>query len=218
MAATLGTVYDRWIAHLGQVHASASYAFKGGDTPVKELSSIYIVGDTNNATECFISAHGGAYENDYFFDNDTFKVPAGTTMRFFQKHGTTLSFSTNALRLTGGQPMSEPGATDLVYSDGDQCTNYILTKDQGHHLGNFSNQEVDGWKMTYEGAQEVCGELGVVIILIRNRWFHAGVSLKNVIHDVQGAVPGIKTFNALFCRVDDNSTGSDWNARTGVAS
>lgn len=215
---TLATVYDRWRRHLKDVHRNASYTFKPNGTPVHTLTSIYVVGDYKKATECFVSGHGGNYDADYFFDNQSFKVPKGVSVKFYQPHGSTLSFSTNALRTTGGQPLSQPGATDLLYGAGDDCPNYILSKDQGRHLGSFSDEQVDGWKMTYGGAQEVCGELGVVMVLVRNRWFHAGVSLKNVIADVRKLAPNITTFNALFCRVDDNSNGADWNARTGVAS
>jgi hypothetical protein len=39
--------------------------------------------------------------------------------------------------------------------------------------------------MTYEGAQEVCGELGVVMILAR------GITLKGVISDVRSVARGI---------------------------
>jgi hypothetical protein len=45
--------------------------------------------------------------------------------------------------------------------------------------------------MTHEGAQEVCGELGVVMILARNRWFHCDITLKSVISDVRSVARGI---------------------------
>ncbi|MBR0674268.1 putative adhesin [Neoroseomonas soli] len=216
---SFASVASSWWRHVtNDINSSPSSAFTAGGTPVTTLSSLYIVGDTKNATECFLSGHGGLFEGNYFVDNTSFRVPAGITVQFYQQHGATLSFSTNALRLTGGQPLSQPGANDLAYTGGDDCPNYILSKDQGRHLGNYTDEQVDAWKMTYEGAQEVCAELGVVIVLVRNRWFHAGMTLKNVVNDVHKAVPGITTFKCLFCRVDDNSTGDDWNARTGVAS
>ena len=216
--ASLSSVFSRWKSHVSNnVHRQASYSFKPNDTPVHTLTSFYVVGDYENATECFITAHGGQFDDDYYFDNKSFDVPQDTTVIFYQPHGVTLSFSTNALRTRGGQPLSDPTATDLVYGAGDSCPNYILSKDQGHHLGNFTEEQIDGWKMTYEGAQEVCGELGVVMVIVRNRWFHTGVTLKSAIEAVQGLAPDIKTFKCLFCRVTDGSSG-DWNARTGVRS
>lgn len=60
---------------------------------------------------------------------------------------------------------------------------------------------------------QIFGDL--VIVTIRNRRFHAGVTLKNAIAEMRKAAPGITTFDCLFCRVTDGYTDDKWCALNG---
>jgi hypothetical protein len=210
---SLGSVFSRWRRHVKtNIHGSSSMAWAATGTPVVATTNFYIVGDLDGATECYVTAHGGANDSDYFFDNKTFRVPDGVSINFYQPHGYILGAGTSSLR--NGKPDADPNATDLHYTGGEDCVNYILAKDQGRHLSGDANYAAQ-WEMDYSGTQAVAGDMGIVMVTVRNRWFHAGVTLKSCISEVTGAAPGIKTFNCLFCRVTDGSTNDVWESNGG---
>jgi hypothetical protein len=103
--------------------------FNKSGAPVTKLSSFYIIGNTKGATECYLTGQRGSYDSDYFVSNRSFKVPTGVTVNFYQPDGYILGFGTAALR--NGTPKKHGGTNDQSYSGGGDCTNYILTKDQG---------------------------------------------------------------------------------------
>ena len=205
----LGKVFRKWRSNLRhEIHATPSMNWAAGGTPVNSTTNFHIVGDLTAATSCYITGHGGADSDDYFFDNKTFRVPAGVTVNFYQPHGYILAAGTQELR--HHQPVAHPTATDLVYTAGDDCVNYLLSKDQGRHLSGDSDYAAQ-WEMNYAGTQAVAGDMGIVMVTVRNRWFHAGVSLKTCIAEVTKAAPNLTTFNCLFCRVDENSGDESWD-------
>jgi hypothetical protein len=205
-------VFQSWRRHVRtNINGSASMAF-GGDCPVTKLSSLYIIGETAGATEAYIFSHGGSFDEDYVFDNKEFTVPVGTSVEFYQPDGYSLRYT--ATRLRNGPPAKAPEGWDgLSFGEGDSCPNYILTKNQGRHQSSgYTTEDSAQWEMDYDGLQAVAEDTGVLIVTVRNRWFHSGMSLKNVIHDVQGEVPTVKTFHCMFCRVNANSDGWSWTA------
>jgi hypothetical protein len=216
--ATAGEVLEQWYQHyksnIGtkQGATNAHMNFSATGAPVKKLWSYYIIGDTTNATECYITGHGGSFDSDYFVSNRTFKVPAGVTVNFYQPDGYVLGFGSAALR--NGPPIQHGGTNDQIYTGGQECTNYILTKDQGKRMtGNV--EDAHEWEMDYASSQEVAGDLGIVLVTIRNRWFQAGTTLSSAIDAVRDEVKTITTFNCLFCRVREGSTSQMWNAVDG---
>ncbi len=210
---SLRTVFATWRDNLAtNIHKQPSMQWSSGGAPVATTTNFYIVGDLTGATECFVTAHGGAMEDDFFFDNDTFKVPPGVTVNFYQPHGYTLGWDSTFLR--DQAPIAHGGTDDQAYGPGETCVNYILTKDQGRHLTGDTGY-ADSREMNYAGTQAVANDLGIVMVTVRNRWFHAGVSLKSCIAEVTKAAPGLTTFNCLFCRVTDDSTDDKWCALNG---
>ena len=214
-----GAVLKKWYRHTQtgvgtkQGVTNANMKFATGSAPVKKLSSFYIVGDLTNAAECYVTGHGGLFNADYFLDNKTFTVPTGVTVNFYQPDGYLLGFHTGALR--NGPPNGHGGTNDQAYGPGDDCPNYILTKDQGTRLG-MDSATANQFEMDYASTQAVADDLGVVLVTVRNRWFHAGVTLKAAISAVRGEAPGITTFNCLFCRVRDGFGDDRWNAVGGM--
>lgn len=213
-------VFQKWRQHTktgigtkqGKTNPHMRFA-KTGSAPVKKLSSLYIVGDTSNATECYLTGHGGSFDSDYFLDNKSFNVPNGVTVNFYQPDGFILGFGTKALR--NGPPVAHGGTDDQQYTGGMDCPNYILTKDQGSRLSGDANY-AHGWEMDYSTTQAAASDLGMVLVTIRNRWFHAGVTLKSAVSDVRSQAKSIVTFNCLFCRVRDGHTDDSWDAANGV--
>ena len=58
-----GLVFERWTKHLKtDIHAKLSMAFNDG-TKVRKTSCFYIIGDTASATECYVFAHGGSFQD-----------------------------------------------------------------------------------------------------------------------------------------------------------
>ncbi len=211
---SLSSVFANWRQHVSSgVNKTPSMQWSSGGAPVITCTNFYIVGDTTNATECYLTGHGGMNDSNYFFDNISFTVPAGVTINFYQPHGYILGFHSGALR--DQAPIAHGGTDDQTYTGGDKCENYILTKDQGQRL-NGSQQDAETFEMTYAATQSLAQDLGIVIVTVRNRWFHAGVTLKSAVSEVTAAAPGIKTFNCLFCRAIDGSTDDRWNAVGGM--
>lgn len=205
----VGRVFGKWCRHLvSDINKQPSMQWSSGGAPVVRTTNFYVVGDTSAATECYITGHGGSDSGDYVLDNRSFTVPTGITVNFYQPHGFILAAGTKELR--DHNPVAHPTATDLVHTGGDKCVNYILSKDQGRHLSGDAEYAAE-WEMDYAGTQAVCGDMGIVMVTVRNRWFHAGVTLKACIDEVTDAVPGIKTFNCLFCRVDEHSGDKQWD-------
>jgi hypothetical protein len=206
-------VFRQYIAHVkNNVNRKPSMGFYKGLAPVTELSSYYVIGNTTGATECFIDAHGGNFSADYVLDNQSFTVPAGATVKFFQPAG--YAFGAFKAELRNGPPQQHGGTNDQNYAGGDECPNYILTKFQGRHSGaaprDVVNQEID-----YQGFQKIASDAGIVLVTVRNRWYHSGVTLKDAIKTIRKKFAGITTFNCMFCRVDDTTAGLaqvTWNA------
>jgi len=210
---SLGSVFSNWRRHVtSEVNKQPSMQWSSGGAPVTTTTNFYVIGDLAGATECYITGHGSAYDDDYFFDNQSFRVPAGVTLRFFQPHGYSLGHGTSSLR--NGRPDADPDATDLEYVAGDECVNYILTKSQGRHLTG-DEAEAAQWEMDYAGTQAVAGDMGIVMVTVRNRWFHAGITLKSAISEVRAVAPGLTVFNCLFCRVTDGSNDLTWESNGG---
>src|SRR5208282_6764794 len=95
---------------------------------------------------------GGSFDADYCVSNKTFTVPKGVTVNFYQPDGYILGFSTAALR--NGAPKKHGGTNDQLYTGDTECTNYILTKDQGTHLTGDA-AAAHQWEMDYATSQEV---------------------------------------------------------------
>jgi hypothetical protein len=208
-----GLVFERWTKHLKtDIHAMPSMAFNDG-TKVKKTSCFYIIGDTASATECYVFAHGGSFQDLYVLSHSSFAVPPGITVEFYQPHGYSLAFTATDLR--AGNPVKDgSGVGVLQYAAGDTCPNYILAKNQGtHQAPGYKVSDSAQWEMDYTGLQKLAGDLGVVVVTIRNRWFNAGVTLSTLIADVTAAAKGIKVFHCMFCRVKE---GSDTWAYTAV--
>lgn len=202
-------VLEKYISHvMHDIHTTSSMKFAAERAPIVPLSSFYVIGDTEDADECFISAHGSGYQADYVLDNENFIVPGGVNVRFYQPAGYALSCSTQQLRF--GRPQQAGGAADLEYGPGAVCPNYILAKLQGRHAGVDDEESQED----YVGLQRIAADAGVVLLSVRNRWFHAGATLKNAIQDIREVLPDIVTFNCMICRVDDSTVDHArvWNA------
>lgn len=186
--------------------------FNKAGAPVKKLASLYIIGDTGGATECYIDAHGGNYSADYVLDCKSFTVPAGITVNFYQPAG--YAFGAFKSELRQGPPQQHGGTNDQVYNGGDKCPNYILTKFQGRHSG-LSKEEVTNQELDYSGFQSIAEDANIVLVTVRNRWFHSGITLESAIKAVHKECKSITVFNCMFCRVDDTTAGLaqvTWNA------
>ncbi len=204
-------VFKAWVKHQDNVRKKAGMKFSGA-APVRKLYSYYIIGDTAAATECYLFAHGGSFKDDYVLDNQSFTVPAGVTVEFYQPDNYMLRFTATHLR-HGAPQKATGGFTDMSYSGGTSCINYILSKNQGRHqAGGFTNTDAAGWEMDYDGLQSVAEDQGVVVVSVRNRWSHAGVTLKDAIKEVRKAVPTITTFHCMFCRVREGYDDWAWAA------
>jgi hypothetical protein len=206
-------VFQKYIQHVKDgVNNKPSMTFLKGDAPVKKLASYYVIGNTKGATECYIDAHGGNYSADYVLDNKDFTVPKGIHVKFFQPAG--YAFGAFKKELRNGPPQQHGGTNDQDYNGGDSCPNYILTKFQGRHSG-ASPQQIKDQEIDYQGFQKIASDAGIVLVTVRNRWFHAGVTLKNAINTIHGEFKSITLFNCMFCRVDDTTSGLaqvTWNA------
>lgn len=207
-------VFQKYIQHVtNNVNKKPSMSFKSNSAWVLKLPSIYIIGNKmKSATEVFIDAHGGNYSADYVLDTQNFTVPAGVNVRFFQPAG--YAFGCFKAELRSGPPQQHGGTNDQNYAAGDSCPNYMLTKFQGRHSG-LDAQGVQDQELDYQGFQDIAADAGVLLVTVRNRWFHAGITLKSVIKEVRKALPQVTTFNCMFCRVDDTTSGLaqvTWNA------
>lgn len=213
------TVFNKWRAHLkneigekqGATNAGMKFN-KASSVPVKKLTNFYVVGDASKATECYIAAHGGSFDDDYALDTKSFKVPTGVKLNFYQPHGYALQGGAATLR--HGAPVKHGGTNDQLYTGGMECPNYILSKAHGKQLG--AGFDAATWEMDYAGVQKVAGDLNIVMVTVRNRWHHYGVTLKSAVADVRGAFKSITTFNCLFCRVDDTGKTHNWNSQSGA--
>ena len=104
----------------------------------------------------------------------------------------------------------------MQYNGGDTCTNYILSKNAGRHeVPGYTDQGAGQWEMDYVGLQSVAKDLGVVVVSIRNRWWHCGVTLKDAVKDVRKEVPSITIFHCMFCRVREGYDNWAWCANQG---
>jgi len=211
-----GVVFKQWVKHQSDIKKKPGMKFTGNG-PVKTLSSYYIMGNTAGATECYLFAHGGSFTEEYILDNQSFVVPNGVTIEFYQPDRYMLRFVGRDLR-QGAPQKATGGFTDMRYRGGDPCINYILSKNQGRHQSSgYTNQDAEQWEMHYDGLQRVAEDLGIVVVTVRNRWWHCGVTLKDSIKEVRKAVPTIATFHCMFCRVREGFDNWSWDAELGGA-
>lgn len=208
-----GQYFANWLDHALSAKRKSHMKFGDGAWVVK-LTDHYVIGNTKTATECWISGHGGADSGDYLIDNKTFTVPDGCSVKFFQPHGYCIIYRTNGLRT--GKPIQNSEDNDVDFGPGEVCTNYILNKFEGRHSG-VSQANWDERGYSYESLQSICDEGKVVVVTIRNRWFHSHVTLQDTVRAVRRIAPGITRFNCLFCRVDDSYEDDDatWHAGDG---
>lgn len=193
-----GSVIEQFFSHLSDVNANASMTFSKGSSPVTTLTNYYLIGNTTGKDSCYIISHGGQHRKDYWLDNMSFKVPADVTVSFFHDHGDIFSYSYNRFASGDASDLPVVKASDgkKVYTGGENCENYILNKFHGRHGANEN----------YQDLQALAAPGNHLFVVVRNRWFHAGVSLKDCIKAVREAVPSVKTFYCMFCRATDDST------------
>ncbi|MBW6399862.1 hypothetical protein KPL78_18530 [Roseomonas sp. HJA6] len=167
---------------------------------------IYLFRAQTEDQTCVIDAHGG-----FVFENRSFTVPAGVTLKFYTPHGSAVidegQFALNvaqfdytvAEEITGGQP----------------CHNYLLAKAWGTHT--FGDDE-DDKRITYARAEAMLDaqddrrtrqtqrfgapmDSVASLVTIRNRWdLWTGIPLETVIHEVRQVMPTLTTFHCTFCR------------------
>ena len=63
--------------------------------------------------------------------------------------------------------------------------------------------EANKQEVNYQGFQAIASDADIVLVTVRNRWFHAGATLKECVSTIRKEFPQINTFNCMFCRVDD---------------
>lgn len=167
---------------------------------------LYLFRSKTEDKTCVIDAHGG-----FMFENRSFRVPDGVTLKFYAHHG-------NSLADTGRQALKfvrDAYASVEELKGGDICYNYLLSKAWGKHT--FGEDEEDK-RITYERARELIedldarrtrqkerlgdpSDLTASLVTIRNRWdILCGIPLKDVIHDVRKVMPTLTTFHCSFCR------------------
>ncbi|MEO3472555.1 putative adhesin [Roseomonas sp. CAU 1739] len=166
---------------------------------------LYLFRSQTDTTTCAIDAHGG-----YYFENRSFKVPEGVTLKFYASHGNALmDEGLQGLKLAtkAFKPIEE-------ITGGEDCHDYLLQKAWDAHT--FKNEADEEFRITYERAKaflertdrkwqkEYIGHTFddvASLVTIRNRWDNlCGVTIKDVIHDVRKVMPALTTFHCSFCR------------------
>lgn len=166
---------------------------------------LYLFRSQTDSTTCAIDAHGG-----YYFENRSFKVPDGVTLKFYASHGNHLmDQGLQGLKLATNtfKPIEE-------ITGGQDCHDYLLQKAWGTHT--FDKESDEEFRITYERAKaflertdkkwqkEFFGHTFdnvASLLTVRNRWDNlCGVTLKDVIHDVRKVMPTLTTFHCSFCR------------------
>lgn len=215
MTTGLGNALINFIDHnLNDVKRKSHMKFGGNGAWVVQLQYHYIVGNTKNATACYIGAHGGSSGSQYGIDNKSFIVPDGCHVKFYQPHGYCFALNNNFLR--SGAPLKQDDSEgDVEFAAGETCTNYLLSKFEGRH-GSDSMKDAEQQGTTYQALQSIAEEAGIVMVTIRNRWSAANVSLLDTIKAVREVAPSITTFHCLFCRVDDSDSDWTWSASSGT--
>lgn len=198
--------------NLNDVKRKSQMKFGSGAWVVK-LKNHYVVGNTKNATACYIGAHGGSAGASYGLDSKTFNIPTGCNVKFYQPHGYCFSLNNNFLRT--GKPLKQDRSEgDVEFGPGETCTNYLLNKFEGTH-GADDLDDAEDQGTTYTALQSIADEAGIVMVTIRNRWSASSVSLEDTIIAVRELAPSIVTFHCLFCRVDDSDSDWTWSAGSG---
>jgi hypothetical protein len=74
--------------------------------------------------------------------------------------------------------------------------------------------EANKQEVNYQGFHAIASDADIVLVTVRNRWFQAGVTLKECVSTIRKEFPQINTFNCMFCRVDDTYQPNQqtWNA------
>jgi len=154
-----------------------------GATPIGR--HLYLFKSNTNSTDCIISAHGG-----YLFGDIGSKVPTEIELKFYSPNTTALCANLekfNAL-IAKAKPVE-------IVRGGKICMEYLLQKYQGRH-----NKEGETYDTIFNGVQ---ASSRASVVTIRNRWdLVIGLRLSDVIAEVRHAVPTIKRFYCLFCRVN----------------
>ncbi|MDH5547019.1 MAG: hypothetical protein OEZ43_15615 [Gammaproteobacteria bacterium] len=195
---------------MGRVKAKPHLTFNAaghGNAPVRRLTSYYVIGDTSNATSCYIFSHGGLYQKNV--QNVLgFNVPEFCKIKFYVPHGYSIWSPSTSYR--NGEPAQEnQTGFKMNYVNGDSCPNYSLTKFAGRHSGAETRQGWEDNEDDYKGWQKIAHDAGIVIVTPRNRWFHSGVSLENAIKTIQREYPNIKEFRCPHCRVSNVDINGD---------
>ncbi len=180
---------------------------------------VYLFKSSTNLVDCVISAHGG-----YMFENRSFNVPKGVTLKFFAEHGNTLTdpgMKNLMAQLADAKPVQTINA-------GESCKNYLLSKYQGRHGAEDETydsimrdiEKADQTRMNFQGdigkaalkgnqrgvqvlLKGLARNSGASVITIRNRWDVVfGIELKDVLNDVLKVAPSLHNFYCSFCRSD----------------
>lgn len=193
-------VFHKYVRHaLNNVNSKPSIPFKSNRAWVMKLSSLYIIGNTKNANECFIDAHGGNYSAYYVIDNQNSGCGRGCMSASSSPRATPSSASSRTCGTA-----RRGGTADQDHDAGDECPNDMLTKFQGRHSG---GRRADGGGP----GDRLPGLPGHR----PGRRHHA--QDRDPRHP-QGPAE-ITTFNCMFCRVDDTTASLarvTWNASPGT--
>ena len=182
-------------------------------------SYAYLFKSSTDRVNCVISAHGG-----YIFENRSFTVPNGVSLKFFAYHGNASmdeGLSTVLDRLAEVQPVETLGENQV-------SKNYLLTKFQGRHgeenetyesiMGDVGRIDatrqklLDNIEKTKQGGNAVflnqallslAKNSGASVITIRKRFnVLTGIPLADVIRGVRRVQPDISNFYCSFCRAN----------------
>jgi len=181
-------------------------------------SYFYLFKSTTNSVDCLISAHGG-----YVSETRSFTVPAGVNLVFYGEHGAALldpRIYEFAKKMSKAKPVE-------VFTGGQTCRNYLLSKYQGAHAGEDGKSVVETYdqvanavsnrdyqrtekfkdvlKADSASQQRVMeafmADWGGSILTVRNRWnVFSGMPLSEAIKEAKKAMPTLRNFHCVFCR------------------
>lgn len=168
-------------------------------------SDLHLFRSRTDTATCVIDAHGG-----FIFENRSFTVPDGVTLKFHADHGNRLTDTgLQGLKIATGEykPVAE------ILGGGD-CHDYLLTKAWGART--FDDAVDEEFRITYARARgSIAGgdrawqkaffghtfDDVASLVTVRNRWDRlCGIPLKDVIREVRKAMPSLTTFRCSFCR------------------
>ena len=195
---------------------------------------LYLFKSKTNSTDCIISAHGG-----YISDTRAFRVPAGIELRFFSVHSSCV-LDPRIQTFQKNQALAQPVE---VFTGGQLCNNYLLTKYQGSHnqmdetyqkvADGVAQQDLIrrgfGTKM-FAAASTTTGNAdklesvlnnlsrnhGGSVLTVRNRVDVVfGIPLEDALKSAMKELRSLRVFHCLFCR--SNMLGKDKHAAMDVS-